>query len=75
MLQDLEGQCKESNEELENLTSLRDIKDCELERAVKEANEQMMKLNRANNRIQFDMKAIDKNCDPDKQGALELIKV
>lgn len=35
----------------------------------------MIKLNRANSRIQFDMKLIDKTCAPDKRDALELIKV
>jgi len=64
-----------NNEELESLIRLRDIKDGEVERAIKEANEQMMKLNRANSRIQFDMKQIDKSCDPDKRSALDLIKV
>lgn len=63
------------NEELESLINFRDIKESELERALKETNEQMMKLNRANSRIQFDMKQIDKNCDPDKRSALELVKV
>lgn len=63
------------NEELENLINLQDIKDGELERGFKEVNEQMMKLNRANSRIQFDLKQIDKNCDPNKRSTLELIKV
>lgn len=63
------------NEELESLINFRYIKENELERALKETNEQMMKLNRANSRIQFDMKQIDKNCDPDKRSALELVKV
>jgi len=53
----------------------RDVKDSELERAAKEVNEQMMKLNRANNRIQFDLKQIDKSCDSDKRKTFELIKV
>lgn len=74
MLQNLEDQCKTSSEELNTLINIRDIKDSEYDRVVKEANEQTMKLNRANNRIQFDMKAIEKSY-PDKQGALELIKV
>lgn len=63
------------NEELESLINFRDIKESELQRALKETNEQMMKLNRANSRIQFDMKQIDKNCDPEKRSALELVKV
>lgn len=75
MLQDLELQYKTCNEELESLTNLRDIKNSELERVLKESNDQIMKLNRADSRIQFDMKQIDKNCDPDKRSALELIKV
>lgn len=68
-------QYKTCNEELESLTNQRDIKNSELERVLKEANDQMMKLNRADSRIQFDLKQIDKNCDPDKRSALELIKV
>lgn len=75
LLQDLEIQYKMKNEELENLIHFRDIKESELQRALKETNEQMMKLNRANSRIQFDMKQIDKNCDPEKRSALELVKV
>jgi len=63
------------SEELESLINIRDIKDSEYERVLKESNEQIMKLNRANNRIEFDMKKIDKCCNPDKRNALELIKV
>jgi len=74
-LQDLEVQYKTSSEELESLINIRDIKESERERVLKESNEQLMKLNRANNRIEFDMKTIDKCCNPEKRSALELIKV
>ncbi|XP_026819655.1 coiled-coil domain-containing protein 39-like [Rhopalosiphum maidis] len=73
-IQNLEVQYKTNSEELESLINIRDIKDSERERVLKESNEQMMKLNRANNRIEFDMKKIDKCCNPDKRSALELIK-
>ncbi|VVC43706.1 Hypothetical protein CINCED_3A017141 [Cinara cedri] len=73
-IRDLESQYKKCNEDLDDLINLRDIKENELERALKETNEQIMKLNRANNRIQFDTKQIDKSCKPDKRNALELIK-
>ncbi|XP_022180530.1 coiled-coil domain-containing protein 39-like isoform X1 [Myzus persicae] len=73
-IRDLEVQYKVKSEELESLINIRDIKDGERERVLKESNEQIMKLNRANNRIEFDMKTIDKCCDPDKRNALELIK-
>lgn len=75
IFQGLESQNKKINEELDELIKLRDIRDSELERALKEVNEQMMKLNRADSRIQFDMKQINKSCGPDKRCALELIKV
>jgi hypothetical protein len=42
---------------------------------LKEADEQTNKFNRVNSRIQFEMKKIDKKCDPDKRNTLELIKV
>ncbi|XP_025198104.1 LOW QUALITY PROTEIN: coiled-coil domain-containing protein 39-like [Melanaphis sacchari] len=73
-IQDLEVKYKTINEELGNLINIRDIKDSERERVLKESNEQIMKLNRANNRIEFDMKTIDKCCNPEKRSALELIK-
>lgn len=75
VLQDLEVQYKTKNEELENIINLRDIYNCDLERVLKEADEQTNKFNRVNSRIQFDTKKIDKKCDVDKRNSLELIKV
>lgn len=73
--QDLESQRKALDEELEDLIRQRDVKDSELERVLREADEQAAKLNRADSRIRFDMKQIDRGCDPSKRSALELIKV
>ncbi|XP_025423908.1 coiled-coil domain-containing protein 39-like isoform X2 [Sipha flava] len=73
-IKDLEDQYKTKNEELESLINLRDIYKCDLERVLKEADEQTNKFNRVNSRIQFEMKKIDKKCDPDKRNTLELIK-
>ncbi|VVC44038.1 Hypothetical protein CINCED_3A017136 [Cinara cedri] len=70
----LENQYKIKLEDLDNLNNLRDIKTSELEHALSEIDEQMVKLNRANSRIQFVEKQIDKSYDLDNQSAIDLKK-
>lgn len=63
-------------EDLDSLINVRDLKNIEFERGLKDIDEQLLKINRVDNRIQFDVKKIEKSCnDAEKRSAFELIKV
>lgn len=76
ILQELQVKIEKATEELESLINIRDVKNSEYDRGLKDIDEQLVKINRVDSRIQFSMKTVDKSCnDPEKRNTLALIKV
>lgn len=76
ILQELQVKIEKATEELESLINIRDVKNSEYDRGLKDIDEQLVKINRVDSRIQFSIKTVDKSCnDPEKRNTLALIKV